>query len=151
MVELDASASIGFINFGYDNVYLNHLVEAEDALRRAAERKVEMPDFLVLRYDMAFLKSDNARMARQIVMAQSDSGAEDWMSHHQAFVLAYSGRLREARRVSAQASDWRSRRVIANEQLCLKPEEHYGKRSSGTPPLPGGARRPHSSLPRTGR
>jgi eukaryotic-like serine/threonine-protein kinase len=64
-----------------------------------------MPDFIVQRYDVAFLKSDDVAMARAVTSAQNDSGAEDWIFHHQSFVLAYAGRLREARKMSLQASE----------------------------------------------
>lgn len=62
-----------------------------------------MPDFVVQRYDLAFLNSDHRAMARALASAQGDSEAEDWILHHEAFVLAYTGRLREARRMSLQA------------------------------------------------
>jgi DNA-binding winged helix-turn-helix (wHTH) protein/tetratricopeptide (TPR) repeat protein len=104
-IERDPSAGIAYFNLGYDNLYLNRITEAEDALRRALEHKVEMPDFLVLRYDIAFLKSDYAAMAQQVVLAQSNSAAEDWMLHHESFAMAYSGRLREARKMSLLASE----------------------------------------------
>jgi DNA-binding winged helix-turn-helix (wHTH) protein/tetratricopeptide (TPR) repeat protein len=104
-IDLDPHAAIGYLNLAYDDVYLGRLSEAEDALRRAAERDVEMPDFLVLKYDLAFLNADNAAMEREVSLAKSDSGAEDWILHHKAFVLAYAGRLREARQVSLQASE----------------------------------------------
>jgi tetratricopeptide (TPR) repeat protein len=104
-IELDPDASIGYSNLAYGYVYLGRLPEAEDVLRKVAQRKLEMPDFLVQRYDIAFLKSDNAAMEHEVALAQSDSGAEDWISYHQAFVLAYTGRLREARRISLQASE----------------------------------------------
>jgi eukaryotic-like serine/threonine-protein kinase len=104
-IELDPSAAIGYFNLGYSNVYLDRFTEAEDALRRAADRKVKMPDFLVLRYDIAFLKSDEAGMAREVALAESGSGAEDWISHHQSFALAYTGHLQLARRMSSQAVD----------------------------------------------
>jgi tetratricopeptide (TPR) repeat protein len=105
VVELDPDASIGYSNLVDSYVHLGRLPEAEDVLRRVAQRKLEMPDFLVQRYDIAFLKSDNAAMEHEVALAQSDSEAEDWISHHQAFVLAYTGRLREARRMSSQASE----------------------------------------------
>ncbi len=104
-VELDPSAPIGYLNLGYDNVYFGRLAEAEEVIRRASDRNVEMPDFLVLKYDIAFLKSDAAGMAREVALARSDSGAEDWMSHHQAFALAYTGHLKQARRMSSQAAE----------------------------------------------
>ena len=111
-VELDPSAPIGYLNLGYDNVYFGRLAEAEEVIRRASDRKVEMPDFLVLKYDIAFLKSDAAGMAREVALAQSDSGAEDWMSHHQAFALAYTGHLKQARRMSSQAAEGLSKQSI---------------------------------------
>ncbi len=64
-----------------------------------------MPDFLLLRYDLAFLKSDDSAMAREVSLSQRDSEAEDWLSHHQSFVLAYTGRLREARKMSVRAAE----------------------------------------------
>ena len=105
VIELDPDADIGYSNLADNYLDLGHLPEAESALRKAADRKLEMPDLLVQRYDVAFLKSDDAAMARAVTSAQSDSAAEDWMFHHQSFVLAYAGRLREARKMSLQASE----------------------------------------------
>ena len=102
-IELDPDGSIGYLNLADDYIDLDRLADAEAALMRAAERKLEMPDFIVLRYDLAFLKADNSAMAREVSLSQRDSEAEDWLSHHESFVLAYSGRLRDARKVSSQA------------------------------------------------
>jgi eukaryotic-like serine/threonine-protein kinase len=105
VIELDPDADIGYSNLAYDYLYLARLPEAEGALGKAADRKLEMPDFIVQRYDVAFLKSDEAAMARAVTSAQSDSAAEDWIFHHQSFVSAYAGRLREARKMSLHASE----------------------------------------------
>ncbi|MBV9268873.1 MAG: hypothetical protein JO061_22075, partial [Acidobacteriaceae bacterium] len=75
---------------------LDRFTEAEDLLRRAAERKLELPEMLVTRYYLAFLKGDQAGMQREIARAPNEH-AEDWMAHHQALVLARSGRMRQAR------------------------------------------------------
>ncbi len=75
---------------------LNRLTEAEDVLRRAAERKLELPEMLVTRYYLAFLKGDQAGMEREIARAPAEH-AEDLMAHHQALVLARSGRMQQAR------------------------------------------------------
>ncbi len=104
-IELDPDAPIGYLNLASDYIYLDRLGDADAALKRAADRKLEMPDFLVLRYDLAFLKSDDSAMAREVSLSQRDSEAEDWLSHHESFVLAYSGRLREARKMSLQAAE----------------------------------------------
>ena len=79
----------------------------------AAEHKMEIPEFLVIRYYLAFLKGDQAGMDREIARAPAEH-AEDWMSHNQALVLARSGRMREAR------SMWE--RAIASAQQGGKHE-----------------------------
>ena len=103
-IERDPDFAVGYLTLAYSYVYLDRLEEAENTLRRASERKLEMPDFFVLRYDIAFLRDDKAEMARQISLAQEKSGAEDWIANHQAFVYAYSGELQEATRMSQKAT-----------------------------------------------
>jgi tetratricopeptide (TPR) repeat protein len=77
---------------------LDRLSDAESVLRMASERKLEIPDFLVERYDIAFLKGDPAAMEREVALAQGKSAAEDRISEREASVLAYSGHLEQARR-----------------------------------------------------
>jgi DNA-binding winged helix-turn-helix (wHTH) protein/tetratricopeptide (TPR) repeat protein len=105
VIEIDPDADIGYSNLAFNYLYLGRLGQAQETLRRAADRKLEMPDFVVQRYDLAFLKSDDAAMARELALAQSDPEAEDWISHHEAFVLAYTGHVREARKLSLQAGE----------------------------------------------
>ncbi len=87
------------------NILLGRLPQAEDALKRAAERKIDDTNMLIHRYYIAFLKGDKAGMEQQARLAQGRQGAEDWMAHNQAMVLAYSGRLLEARAMSRHAVD----------------------------------------------
>lgn len=75
---------------------LNRFTEAADALRRAAERKLEIPEFLIVRYYLAFLKGDQAGMDAEVARAP-EVHVEDWMLHNQALVLARSGRMGQAR------------------------------------------------------
>ena len=104
-IELDPDGSIGYLNLADDYIDLDRLADAEAALKRAAERKLEMPDFIILRYDLAFLRADDSAMAREVSLAQGDSEAEDWLSYHESFVLAYTGRLRDARKISLRAAE----------------------------------------------
>jgi tetratricopeptide (TPR) repeat protein len=99
----DFAPGYAFLSFGYQN--LDRLVEAETTLRVAAQRKLEIPDFLVQAYDIAFLKSDKAGMEREAALAQGKPGAEAWISDHEAFALAYSGRLQQAKSMSRRAVD----------------------------------------------
>jgi serine/threonine protein kinase/Tfp pilus assembly protein PilF len=95
------------------NLFLDRYTQAAEALQRAAERKLEIPEFLVNRYYLAFLEGDRAGMDREIARAPEEH-AEDWMSHNQALVLARSGRMRQARTM------WE--RAIALAQQAGKPE-----------------------------
>jgi hypothetical protein len=60
---------------------------------------------LIHKYDIAFLKDDKAEMERAAARARGQSGAEDGIAYHEAFFLAYSGRLRQASMMLARAVD----------------------------------------------
>ena len=104
-IELDPDFSFGYAILARHYRSLDRLGEAENTLQRASERKLDIPDFLVQRYDLAFLKGDQAGMERAAALGHGKSGAEDWISSHEAFVLAYSGHLQKARRTSGRAAD----------------------------------------------
>jgi tetratricopeptide (TPR) repeat protein len=104
-IEIDPDSAIGYSQLAFNYEYLDRLREATNALQQAAARKLEIGDFMVQRYDIAFLRGDKAGMEREAALAQGNSGAEDWISDHEAFVSAYSGRLQEARRLSHHAAD----------------------------------------------
>jgi tetratricopeptide (TPR) repeat protein len=102
---LDPDVAILYSNLALAYVSLERLDEAENTLRQASERKLEMPDFFVQRYSIDFLKGDRAGMEREAAQAREKSRMEDWMSNAEGFVLAYSGHLEEARKMSRRASD----------------------------------------------
>jgi len=102
-IALDPDFVVGYWNLAYAYEYLGQLREAENTLRRAAERKLEIPDFLVQRYDIAFLKGDKAAMQEAVAAAEAKSEAEDWISDHEALVLAYAGQLHESRALTGRA------------------------------------------------
>jgi tetratricopeptide (TPR) repeat protein len=104
-IELAPDTYTGYFLLGYNFVYLDRPAEAEGVLRRASERKMEAPFLSLLRFDLAFLKGDSAGLQREAAAAQGKPGAEDWISDRQAFALAYTGHLQEARRWSQRASD----------------------------------------------
>jgi len=104
-IEINPDFALAYYNLAVNNVYLGRLGEAEDALGRAAGRGLEVDEFAMLGYDIAFLKGDPAGMERQATRARERSGAENWISSHEAFALAYSGRLQQARNLSHRAVD----------------------------------------------
>jgi len=102
---IDPDFSIGYANLAVSYMALERMADAESTLQRALDRKLEIPDFFVLRYALAFLKGDQAALQRAVAEAQEKPGGEDWMANAAAFVSAYSGHLEEARRMSRRASD----------------------------------------------
>jgi len=104
-LALDPGFSIGYLNLAIGYMALERLDEAENTLQRASERKLEIPDFFVLRYVIAFLKGDKVGMEREASMARGRRGVDDWMSNSEGFVLAYSGHLEAARKMSQLAAD----------------------------------------------
>jgi DNA-binding winged helix-turn-helix (wHTH) protein/tetratricopeptide (TPR) repeat protein len=103
--ELDPDFSIAYFNTAVNNVYLNRLDEAENVLRRAAGQGLEIDEFLMLDYDIAFLTGDHAGMERVAARARQRSGGETWISNKEAFAQAYAGHLRQARVMSQRAVD----------------------------------------------
>ncbi|HEY2016566.1 MAG TPA: protein kinase [Bryobacteraceae bacterium] len=130
-LRLNPDDSFAYGGLALHNIFLDRFGEAADALRRAAERKLEIQDFLVLRYHLAFFKGDQAGMEREIARARGQHGAEDWMWHNQALVLARSGQMRQARTMwdraaaLAQQAGNRERAAIyrSAEAVC---EAHFG-------------------------
>jgi len=104
-ITLNPAFTFGYLNLSFGNQYLGRLPEAEKALQRATDHKIEMPEFLIQRFDLAFLKGDQAAMDREVARAQGESRAEEDIDYHQALVLAYTGHLEQARRMSRRASD----------------------------------------------
>ena len=104
-IELDPNFSIAYANGASAYVYLNRLPEAEGLLRKASERKIEILEFSILRYFIAFLRSDQAAMEREVTQRQAKLEAQGWFQHQEALTLAYQGRLKEADLLSARAVD----------------------------------------------
>src|SRR5271155_3022782 len=69
-IELDPDLAISYAVLALGYQYLERLEDAENTLDRAAERHLEIPDFSVQRYDLAFLKGDKAGMERVAALSQ---------------------------------------------------------------------------------
>jgi tetratricopeptide (TPR) repeat protein len=102
-IELDPDFAIGYENVAFAYVYLNRLPEAEALLHKASERRIEVVQFSLLRYFIAFLRNDKAAMEREMTQRRVKLEAQGWFEHQEALTLAYHGRLKEADRLSARA------------------------------------------------
>ncbi len=103
--ELDPDFSIGYYNLGVNNVYLDRLEEAENVLRRAAGRGLEIDELIMLEHDIAFLRGDRAAMDRAAARARERSGGDTWISDKEAYAFAYAGQLKKASVLSQRAVD----------------------------------------------
>ena len=104
-LELNGDFAVEYSILALDYQGLNQWGEAEHILQEASARKMEIPDLLVARYQLAFLKGDQAAMGRAVDQGQGASGAEDLVAEQEAFAQAYGGHLQQARRKSLRAVD----------------------------------------------
>ena len=105
LVELDPDFPIGYLQAAFNSQFAGRLEEAEKILQQAQQRKLEIPELLVQRYDIAFLKSDKAGMDREAALGEKAPDAEDMIADRQAFVSAYSGQLNKAKSLAQRAAD----------------------------------------------
>jgi eukaryotic-like serine/threonine-protein kinase len=104
-IGIDPDFSIGYSILAGSFLALGRTGEAEDTLQRASGRELDIPDFYVQRYVIAFLKDDKAGMEREVARSRKKLGVDHWMSNAEGFVSAYSGHLEEARKMSQLATD----------------------------------------------
>ena len=134
-IELSPDISVGYVNRSFNLVALDRLTDAESTLRLASERGPDVPFALLTKYDVAFLKADKAGMDRAGVLAQGNSGAEDWLADHQAAALAYAGHLQQARTMSehavalAQQGSHKERAALFETRVALR-EAFFGNKQA---------------------
>ena len=104
-VALDPHFPPGHNNLAWAYIQLNRLTEAEEALKQAAGYNVAFPEFLVMRYYIAYLRGDQAGMKREAAQSEKDADVGDWIIHAESSVLAYSGHLLQARIMTRRAVD----------------------------------------------
>jgi Flp pilus assembly protein TadD len=91
------------------NMRLERFDEAERALQQAYARGLASPELYIRGGYLAFLRHDDARMNLEFGRAKG-SPQEDRVIHARALVLAYSGLVNEARKLSREAIDAAVRR-----------------------------------------
>lgn len=94
--------------FGYANLkdayfFLDRFDEAEQVLQQAATRKLEAPNYLVVGYNIAFLKGETEQMDRMATLAEGKREAEHEIANSQALAAAHSGQLERAHQFSSRA------------------------------------------------
>jgi DNA-binding winged helix-turn-helix (wHTH) protein/tetratricopeptide (TPR) repeat protein len=84
---------------------LDALQDAENTIRQAEARKVEIPELKLSKYDVAFLRGDAQTMNEVAASVRGDQPADEWVTQHSASALAYEGQMQKARKAVQNAED----------------------------------------------
>jgi len=102
-IRLSPDVAVIYSNLMEVYTPLNRLAEAKATYRKAVDRGLDNAFLHADLYVVAFLENDLAEMQRQIGLATSMPGAEDWLLSQQSDTRAYSGQLTKARDLSRRA------------------------------------------------
>ncbi len=102
-IELDPDFGMSYYNLAVSNLYLQRMDEAASALKAAAKRGLDMEEFHMLGYDLAFIRRNGAEMDEIVEQTRRRSGPVSWLTNKEAFRMAYIGRIRRARELTARA------------------------------------------------
>jgi len=105
LVEAEPQNVFGYGGLAASYFHTDRFPEAESAIQRAIERKLEEPSFWIIPYNIAVLKGDREQMGRIVALAKGKHGAEHAVANAEALALARSGRLKLARQSSSRAID----------------------------------------------
>ncbi len=94
-----------YSNLGIDYTALNRLDDAEAVYKQAQQRQLEGEILLQGRYQLAFLKNDEAQMAQFVTAGLGKAGYEDVVLASQADTEGWHGRLKSARELTRRATD----------------------------------------------
>ena len=70
-ISLDNGFAPAYVNLASSYIFLNRPADAERAIQQAAERKLDIPELMVMRYHIAFLRNDAAAMDREAAGRQA--------------------------------------------------------------------------------
>lgn len=101
--EIDPDFPIVYFLLAWRYQALGRYQEGYDALQQAQARKLEIPDFALSRYDLAFLRGDDKEMA-QLLASAGENPLNEWLGNRESSVLAYRGRLQESIERAERAS-----------------------------------------------
>jgi len=102
-LRLDQNSAMIYGNLAQDNLNVDHLPEAEAVIKQAEERKLESESLLAMRYSIAFLKADQAEMARVVTAAAGKAGTEDLLLAAQGDTETWYGRVSKGRELTRRA------------------------------------------------
>jgi tetratricopeptide (TPR) repeat protein len=100
-LALDPDFLPAYGNRAFNQLYLNRPDDALLTITRAREREEERGELTLVPYFVAFLKGDDEELKRTAAAARKNPELVDRIPHLESLVLARSGRLQDARQMSA--------------------------------------------------
>ena len=100
-IALGSRPNTGVCSGAFNQLLLNRPDDALLTVTRARERRLERGELLLIPYFVAFLNSDDEELERTATAARKSPDSEDIISHLETLALARSGRLQDARWMSA--------------------------------------------------
>jgi DNA-binding winged helix-turn-helix (wHTH) protein/tetratricopeptide (TPR) repeat protein len=102
-IRLNPDFGVAYYNLAVNNLYMQRLDEAERVLAEAEARGLDIDEFQMLEYDLAFLSNDLAAINRVAAKIRRHARPQSWFAIREAFRQAYSGHLAESQKISRQA------------------------------------------------
>ncbi|MCC7009009.1 MAG: protein kinase [Acidobacteria bacterium] len=100
-IALDPDSPNAYSSRARNQLLANRPDDALLTVQRATERNIDNSELVLIPYLVAFLKGDADAITRTGTEAKKNSDLQDFMPHLEALALARSGRLQDARRISA--------------------------------------------------
>jgi len=122
-IAVDPDVPFSYVNLVGAYQRIGRLPDAEAVFRQASERNAVFHYTLIARFDFAFVKGDQAEMERAANAARNNPAAADLISVKEAFVLAYSGRLNDARKKWQLAADLARKRGAQERAATIQVDE----------------------------
>jgi DNA-binding winged helix-turn-helix (wHTH) protein/tetratricopeptide (TPR) repeat protein len=102
-IRLNPDFGVSYYNLAVSNLYMQRFDEAERVLAQAEARGLDIDEFQMLKYDLAFLRRDPAAINRVVAKIRQHARPQSWLAIREAFRQGYSGHLAESREISEQA------------------------------------------------
>ena len=93
-IAANPDEAVGYGSFAQSCFFLDRFPEAESSLQRASERKLEGPNFQMIRYNIAVLRGDQNQMHRIVALAKDKHGVEYRLAHAEALGASRVSRTR---------------------------------------------------------
>ena len=135
-IQLEPEFPFGYVIMAssYVGVSDDRIADADRALQQGLAHRLDVPEFILLAFQLSFLKGDKAGMDRAFALSEQRQGADDLLWDQRAAAFAYAGRLEESRTAIRHAIDiaqtsGNKERAAAHHAAAAVHEAMFGNRA----------------------